>query len=190
MLFKTAVSSVAQLRSYLPSPWLPNQRPLLYSRRKKQRLQLVLAMLASLVSHPTSMGSNKANVVTELPEASFVTCQSCEDYDLCIPCHRSAKHGHHPKHAFLPAVANTTLDAVSKAMLGPGRNTGHNAICDGCDKVLFLQFLFLTITNHISTSMVFATSALIAQIGTTARPALAMLASSILVIDLYQYMNL
>ena len=44
-------------------------------------------------------------------------------------------HGHHPKHAFEPAVEDTSLDVVAQALLAPGRNTGHNAICDGCDKV-------------------------------------------------------
>ena len=71
----------------------------------------------------------------ELPEESFVTCTSCEDYDLCIPCHTDNKHGHHPKHGFTPAVEDTVLEPIAQALLAPGRNSGHNAICDGCDKV-------------------------------------------------------
>ncbi|KAG9243258.1 putative next to BRCA1 gene 1 protein [Calycina marina] len=74
--------------------------------------------------------------IVELSDASFVTCQMCEDFDLCIPCHRAGKHGHHPKHSFLPTVATVELDTVANAMLGPGRNVGHNAICDGCDKYI------------------------------------------------------
>jgi next-to-BRCA1 protein 1 len=50
-------------------------------------------------------------------------------------------HGHHPKHAFTPAVEDTTLNLVAQALLAPGRNVGHNAICDGCEKV-FLLFAF------------------------------------------------
>jgi next-to-BRCA1 protein 1 len=73
--------------------------------------------------------------ITELTEENFVTCNSCEDFDLCIPCHVGLAHGHHPKHAFSPAVEGTNLDLVAQALLAPGRNTGHNAICDGCDKV-------------------------------------------------------
>lgn len=72
---------------------------------------------------------------TELTEENFVTCTSCPDYDLCIPCHVGMEHGHHPKHAFEPAVEDTHLNIIAEALLAPGRNVGHNAICDGCDKV-------------------------------------------------------
>ncbi|KAH7350789.1 putative next to BRCA1 gene 1 protein [Rhexocercosporidium sp. MPI-PUGE-AT-0058] len=75
--------------------------------------------------------------ISELSEENFVTCTSCPDYDLCISCHVSLEHGHHPKHAFEPAVEDTTLDLVAQALLSPGRNTGHNAICDGCDKYIY-----------------------------------------------------
>jgi next to BRCA1 gene 1 protein len=52
------------------------------------------------------------------------------------------KHGHHPKHAFEPAVEETQLDFKAMTLLAPGRNVGHNAICDGCDKVYsFSHFL-------------------------------------------------
>ncbi|CZS87865.1 related to ZZ type zinc finger domain protein [Rhynchosporium graminicola] len=75
--------------------------------------------------------------ISELSEENFVTCTSCPDYDLCIPCHVSLDHGHHPEHAFEPAVEDTTLDMVADALLAPGRNVGHNAICDGCDKYIY-----------------------------------------------------
>jgi next-to-BRCA1 protein 1 len=75
--------------------------------------------------------------VQELPEENFVTCTTCLDFDLCIPCHISMEHGHHPKHAFIPAVEGANLDAVAQALLAPGRNTSHNAICDGCDKYIY-----------------------------------------------------
>lgn len=75
--------------------------------------------------------------IQELTEENFVTCTSCEDFDLCISCHHSQKHGHHPKHAFIPAVEDTDLDVLSQALLGAGRNVGHNAICDGCDKFIY-----------------------------------------------------
>ncbi|KAJ5041118.1 uncharacterized protein L3040_005672 [Drepanopeziza brunnea f. sp. 'multigermtubi'] len=75
--------------------------------------------------------------ISELSEENFVTCTTCPDYDLCIPCHVSMEHGHHPKHAFEPAVEDFNLDSVAKALLAPGRNTGHNAICDGCDKYIY-----------------------------------------------------
>ena len=68
-------------------------------------------------------------------ESHFVTCTVCDDYDLCIPCHVSSKHGHHPGHAFAPASKDTRLDSVATKLLGSGRNVRHWAICDGCDKV-------------------------------------------------------
>lgn len=75
--------------------------------------------------------------IQELSEENFVTCTTCPDYDLCIPCHVSLEHGHHPKHAFVPAVEDSNLDIVAKTLLAPGRNIGHNAICDGCDKYIY-----------------------------------------------------
>jgi len=75
--------------------------------------------------------------IQEMTEENFVTCLSCDDYDLCLACHRSQKHGHHPKHAFSPAVEGTQIDVISHALLAPGRNTAHNAICDGCDKYIY-----------------------------------------------------
>jgi len=75
--------------------------------------------------------------ISELSEENFVTCTECADYDLCISCHVAAEHGHHPGHAFVPAVEETDLDMVAQALLAPGRNAGHNAICDGCDKYIY-----------------------------------------------------
>ncbi|KAF8865095.1 hypothetical protein BDZ45DRAFT_701494 [Acephala macrosclerotiorum] len=75
--------------------------------------------------------------IQELTEENFVTCTTCPDYDLCIACHIGMEHGHHPKHAFEPAVENTQLNIVAETLLAPGRNVGHNAICDGCDKYIY-----------------------------------------------------
>ncbi|KAI9699738.1 MAG: hypothetical protein M1836_002773 [Candelina mexicana] len=72
--------------------------------------------------------------VEVFPEANFVTCTACDDYDLCIPCHVGMKHGHHPSHAFKSATMETSLDSLAHALCNPGRNMQHFAICDGCDK--------------------------------------------------------
>lgn len=45
------------------------------------------------------------------------------------------QHGHDPKHAFVPVVEDAKLEPLAYALLEPGRNAGHHAICDGCDKV-------------------------------------------------------
>jgi next-to-BRCA1 protein 1 len=81
--------------------------------------------------------------IQELTEENFVTCTTCPDYDLCIACHVGMEHGHHPKHAFEPAVEDSSLDLIAQALLAPGRNTSHNAICDGCDKVSLSLYFFL-----------------------------------------------
>ena len=127
-----------------------------------------------------------------MPEENFVTCTTCEDYDLCIPCHLNLEHGHHPKHAFAPAVEDANLDLVAKALLAPGRNARHHAVCDGCDKVCeeVPHFFHSCLLITYSTSTAFVTSASTAQIGITAPPALSTPVSSILAIDLSQSTNL
>jgi next-to-BRCA1 protein 1 len=67
-------------------------------------------------------------------ENCFVTCVNCDDYDLCIPCLERGAHGHHPGHEFQAAVENMTLASTSEALLKPGRDQQHAAICDGCNK--------------------------------------------------------
>lgn len=75
----------------------------------------------------------------ETKEDSFITCKDCPDYDLCIECHIDNKHGHHPKHTFVPAtdVLSVRMGWQSKQMLEAGRNIRHQAICDGCDKNIY-----------------------------------------------------
>ncbi|KAE9577854.1 hypothetical protein CGMCC3_g6271 [Colletotrichum fructicola] len=74
--------------------------------------------------------------VTELPEASFLHCTSCEDFDLCHACFEKDSHGHNPKHPFVPAVEGAHVPSHIQIKLSPGRNQSHNAICDGCDKYI------------------------------------------------------
>ena len=76
-------------------------------------------------------------------ESNFVTCTVCDDYDLCIPCHVSLKHGHHPGHTFVPATEETSLDNMATRLCAPGRNIRHFAVCDGCDKVCVTAVLKL-----------------------------------------------
>ncbi|KAK4138843.1 hypothetical protein BT67DRAFT_24660 [Trichocladium antarcticum] len=74
--------------------------------------------------------------VQELPEVEFVHCTTCEDYDLCRACFAKNRHGHHPRHAFVPAVEGTRLEPEIARRLMAGRGQAHNAICDGCDKAV------------------------------------------------------
>ena len=69
------------------------------------------------------------------PESKFITCTVCDDFDLCMPCHLSSKHGHHPGHLLQPAVKGSSVEGHAKRLLNPGRNYAHFAVCDGCDKV-------------------------------------------------------
>jgi next-to-BRCA1 protein 1 len=75
--------------------------------------------------------------VKVLPEKEFVTCLSCEDYDLCVECHVTNKHGHHPGHAFKAATSDTTLPTLADFLCNSGRNVRHSAVCDGCDKFIY-----------------------------------------------------
>jgi next-to-BRCA1 protein 1 len=76
-----------------------------------------------------------ANDVVALEESSFVTCTSCEDYDLCLNCLSSNKHGHHPAHVLTPVSKQIFLTAKNMRQCAAGRSFKHAAICDGCDKV-------------------------------------------------------
>jgi next-to-BRCA1 protein 1 len=82
---------------------------------------------------------SEANSSKVFPEQLFVTCLDCEDYDLCMSCHVSNEHGHHPAHEFSPISEVDTLGYKAKALCAPGRNVHHQAICDGCDKVRLLE---------------------------------------------------
>lgn len=74
--------------------------------------------------------------VQELPEHEFLHCTTCDDFDLCQMCFAGDSHGHHPKHAFLPAVKGTRMPDHINARMAPGRNQLHHAICDGCDNYI------------------------------------------------------
>lgn len=75
--------------------------------------------------------------VKSFPEKEFVTCLSCEDYDLCMDCHISNKHGHHPGHAFTAATSDAALPTLADFLCNSGRNVRHSAVCDGCDKFIY-----------------------------------------------------
>ncbi|KAF3933141.1 hypothetical protein ABW19_dt0204152 [Dactylella cylindrospora] len=86
---------------------------------------------------PSGFRTRTCNCCVEsLPEDRFVTCTVCADYDVCLNCHISQKHGHHPMHGFTPATKDTLLDAVGTALLAPGRGARHHAICDGCETTI------------------------------------------------------
>ena len=84
---------------------------------------------------PTRFTASSMLTGVVFDESNFVTCTVCDDYDLCIPCHVSLKHGHHPGHTFLPATEDTSLDNMATRLCAPGRNIRHFAVCDGCEKV-------------------------------------------------------
>ncbi|KAG9531793.1 hypothetical protein KCU93_g1492, partial [Aureobasidium melanogenum] len=87
--------------------------------------------------NPLSESSRTCNAcVVTLPDRDFVTCIQCDDYDLCLNCHTTNTHGHHPGHHFKPAVDGAALSLAQEALLPAGRNFRHTAICDGCDKMI------------------------------------------------------
>ncbi|KAI9710687.1 MAG: hypothetical protein M1820_002520 [Bogoriella megaspora] len=81
------------------------------------------------------MGPNRMIVV--FSEKNFVHCTTCEDYDLCMSCIESNKHGHHPAHEFKPVDEQAKLGTLVETRCRAGRGTRHAATCDSCDKTIF-----------------------------------------------------
>ena len=109
--------------------------------------------------------------VAVFDESQFVTCTVCEDFDLCIPCHVTKRHGHHPNHGFAPVSSDAVLkNKLAKDFLPPGRNQRHWAVCDNCDKASSskLHDAYELHADWLRISMAFVTSASAALIGTTA----------------------
>ncbi|KAK1780829.1 hypothetical protein QBC45DRAFT_407641 [Copromyces sp. CBS 386.78] len=92
------------------------------------------SVLTSVDSYPQVTLRTCNCCISDLPEAEFVHCLTCEDFDLCKGCFARNRHGHHPKHAFSPLVPGTCMESDVKSRLAPGRNQLHHAICDGCEK--------------------------------------------------------
>jgi hypothetical protein len=91
-----------------------------------QRMSLVPLRLVRLM---------EANIVT------YVMCDSCDNFTLCVDCFMSAKYHHHPAHGFTlknpDHLANTSRYKEVFDRLGPGRGLKHRASCDECKKVQF-----------------------------------------------------
>lgn len=98
--------------------------------------KLALARLEQTMSRLNVNMRTCNSCVEEHPEAEFLHCQQCDDFDLCRTCFSQDAHGHHPGHAFQPAVAGTPLPEHVAVKLNPGRNQPHYALCDGCDKFI------------------------------------------------------
>ena len=74
-----------------------------------------------------------ANVVT------YVMCDTCENFTLCVDCFLSDKYAHHPGHGFSlknPDSKDTPKVKALMLRLGPGRGLRHRAHCDECKQVL------------------------------------------------------
>ncbi|KAK4540153.1 hypothetical protein LTR36_009739 [Oleoguttula mirabilis] len=107
-------------------------------KESKKEMPGAFAEETKMLAEESQVATRTCNsCVVVLPEREFVTCIACDDFDLCISCHTSNKHGHHPAHGFKPATEDTVLPLAAETMLAPGRNVRHNAICDGCDKKIY-----------------------------------------------------
>jgi len=73
------------------------------------------------------------NVVT------YVMCDACQNFTLCVDCFMSDKYSHHPAHSF--TLKNQNVEENSPqlkdlvARLAPGRGIKHRAHCDECKSV-------------------------------------------------------
>jgi hypothetical protein len=83
-------------------------------------------------TYPLSIVLILANVVT------YVICDSCENFTLCVDCFLSDKYAHHPGHGFSlknPDSKDTPRLKELILRLGPGRGLRHRAHCDECKQV-------------------------------------------------------
>ncbi|KAI9749211.1 MAG: hypothetical protein M4579_006959 [Chaenotheca gracillima] len=88
-------------------------------------------------SDPKEMTRTCNSCIEEYNESHFVTCKTCEDYDLCFSCLLRKKHGHHPGHAFELTSEAAPFSFSVDHLCEPGQNVRHHAICDGCDKNIY-----------------------------------------------------
>ena len=87
-----------------------------------------------------------ANVV------SYVMCESCDNFTLCLDCFMSDRYHHHPSHVFVYRNPDPKDEPYLKKVnerLGPGRGFKHRAHCDECKQVYPLFFPLLNCQNII-----------------------------------------
>lgn len=106
---------------------------------KPAQTQPVIPEQSAQVEEPNENDRTCNCCCEDAPENNFVECTVCEDYDLCLSCHGKGQtcHGHDPSHEFKPASDDIKLTSHEQALLAPGRNFRHFAICDGCDKQIY-----------------------------------------------------
>ncbi|TGO43921.1 hypothetical protein BCON_0724g00020 [Botryotinia convoluta] len=109
-----------------------------YRDNKPQFSDSKTTLVAPAVEEKEPVPTRTCNsCISESSEENFVTCIDCEDFDLCVQCHVSLKHGHNPKHAFAFVDEDANFGPMASALLAAGRNASHSAICDGCDRNIF-----------------------------------------------------
>ncbi|KAF1986273.1 hypothetical protein K402DRAFT_404692 [Aulographum hederae CBS 113979] len=110
-----------------------------YTEEKKEEPEVPTRTCNSCVkgTFTSSMQTNQCLISAVCPENEFVTCTTCDDFDLCIDCHVRSKHGHHPGHAFKAAVEDFDIGPLAQFLCASGRNLRHAALCDGCDKFIY-----------------------------------------------------
>ncbi|VUC20246.1 unnamed protein product [Clonostachys rosea] len=114
----------------------PKEKPFDEASWPTIEAKLALARLEHTMSRLNVSMRTCNSCVAEHPEAEFLHCKACDDFDLCRACFSGDAHGHHPGHAFQLAVADTPMPEHITAKLSPGRNQPHYALCDGCDKFI------------------------------------------------------
>ena len=70
---------------------------------------------------------------------TYVMCDRCENFTLCVECFMSNKYHHHQGHSFIlknsePIRASPLFQEIL-GRLGPGRGFKHRAHCDECKQV-------------------------------------------------------
>ncbi|KAJ5885283.1 Zinc finger ZZ-type [Penicillium taxi] len=142
-LYKSCAKSHADLNEQTKPTVLPVKVEEISKKSGTQSAEptLVSSQISQMISHvydELDLNEERASCngcCHEYNDRNLVTCNECEDFDLCVQCIFRNKHGHHPAHTFYPASErNSNLKTIIKTHCLPGRKFEHPAICDGCEK--------------------------------------------------------
>jgi next to BRCA1 gene 1 protein len=131
-LFKSEAESVKEM----PGTFTEDKQPTVEDE-KESETDKPQPSSASQSTYAAPLESRTCNsCIVEYPERMFVTCTDCDDYDICEDCHLANNGGHHPAHILKPVDSESASFRV-KSLCGQNRSTKHNALCDGCDRVIY-----------------------------------------------------
>jgi hypothetical protein len=71
--------------------------------------------------------------------STYVICEACDNFTLCLDCFMGKQYHHHPAHTFGlkngQLIEHPAQREEVEQNLGPGRGMRHRAHCDECKQV-------------------------------------------------------